>query len=149
MEAAAIDFETTGYENGKSNDPWQLGIAIIRDGVICETKEFFFGTEQTPDYESIFAQWEQFFPYLQGRTLIAHNIATERTILTRLAPLTKWAGWIDTLRLAKARYPKLDNYQLGALCERFNLVREFENRTWHDGLFDAIHCARLALFLGI
>ena len=25
MEFAAIDFETTGYENGGTNEPWQLG----------------------------------------------------------------------------------------------------------------------------
>ena len=44
MEFAAIDFETTGYENGGTNEPWQLGLAIVRDGVIVETTEWFFPT---------------------------------------------------------------------------------------------------------
>ena len=146
-EFAAIDFETTGYENGNVNEPWQLGLALVRGGEIVETKEWFFGTALTPDAEPMMAQWEEFYPYLAGRPLVAHNIATERTILTRLAPLTKWGPWTDTLKLAKAKYPKLPSYALGELCAAFNLTPTFENRTWHDGLFDAIACANLALFL--
>ena len=147
MEAAVIDFETTGYENGGKNEPWQLGVAIIKDGEIVETQEFFFGTEQTPEYEGIMAQWDKWQPLLANRPLVAHNIATERTILTRLAPLAKWGPWTDTLKLAKARYPKMPSYALGDLCEAFGLVPQIEGRTWHDGLYDAVACAKLALWL--
>ena len=42
MEFAAIDFETTGYENGEKNEPWQLGLALVRDGAVVETREWFF-----------------------------------------------------------------------------------------------------------
>ena len=149
MEYAAIDFETTGYENGGTNEPWQLGIALVRDGVLVETHEFFFGTAMTPDYEPMMAQWELWQPYLTGRRLVAHNIATERTILTRVAPLTKWGPWTDTMRLAKAKYPKLPSYALGDLCEMFGLVPQLEGRTWHDGLYDAVACANLANFLNM
>ncbi len=148
-EFAAIDFETTGYENGNVNEPWQLGLALVRGGEIVERHEWFFGTALTPDAEPIMDQWESFYPYLAGRALVAHNIATERTILTRLAPLTKWGPWTDTLKLAKAKYPKLPSYALGELCAAFGIVPEFEDRTWHDGLFDAIACANLALFLHV
>ena len=147
MEFAAIDFETTGYEDGGKNEPWQLGIAVVRDLQIVETAEFFFGTALTPDYETMMAQWDAWYPYLADRRLAAHNIATERTILTRIAPLTKWGPWTDTLKLAKARYPGLPSYALGDLCAAFGCVPEFEGRTWHDGLYDAIACARLALKL--
>ena len=82
-----------------------------------------------------------------GSRLVAHNIACERTILTRVAPLTPWGPWTDTLRLAKARYPRLPGYSLGELCEMFGIVPEIEGRTWHDGLYDAVACARLALLL--
>ena len=147
MEFAAIDFETTGYENGAANEPWQLGFALVRDGAIVETREWFFGTLQTPDYPTLMDQWEDWQPLLAGRRLVAHNIATERTILTRVAPLTKWGPWTDTLKLAKARYPRLPSYALGNLCAMFGLVPQFESRTWHDGLYDAIACAKLAMFL--
>ena len=147
MEFVAIDFETTGYENGEKNEPWQLGIALVRDMQIVETREFFFGTSLTPDFEPMMAQWDAWSQHLSGRRLVAHNIATERTILTRVAPLTKWGPWTDTLKLAKARYPKLPSYALGDLCEMFGLVPQIEGRTWHDGLYDAVACANLAVHL--
>jgi len=147
MEFAAIDFETTGYENGNTNEPWQLGIAVVRDVEIVETHEFFFRTTLTPDRPTLMEQWEAWQPILAGRRLVAHNIATERTILTRVAPLTKWGPWTDTLKLAKARFPKLPSYALGDLCEIFGLMPQFDGRTWHDGLYDAIACANLALRL--
>ena len=148
MEFAAIDFETTGYEDGGTNEPWQLGIAIVRDLRIVETREFFFRTALTPDRDTLMDQWDGWQPYLAGRRLVAHNIATERTILTRLAPLTKWGPWTDTLKLAKARYPKLPSYALGDLCGMFGLVPQLDGRTWHDGLYDAVACANLAIWLG-
>jgi DNA polymerase-3 subunit epsilon len=143
----AIDFETTGFVAGGSNDAWQLGVAVVRGGEIVETREFFFGTELTPDAEPMMAQWEEWYPLLAGRRLVAHNIATERTILRKAAPLTKWGPWVDTLKLAKARYPKLPSYALGDLCGIFGQVPQLGGRTWHDALYDAVACANLALLL--
>jgi len=144
---AAIDFETTGYENGATNDPWQLGFALVEDGEIVETREWFFRSVRTPDAPPMMEQWESFAPALIGRRLVAHNISTERTILRRTAPLTKWGPWVDTLKLCKAMYPKLRDYSLGSLCETFGLVPQMEGRTWHDALYDAVACASLATFL--
>ena len=147
MEFAAIDFETTGYEDGGRNEPWQLGFALVRDFEIVEKREWFFGTPLTPDVQPIMAQWDDFYPHLAGRRLVAHNIACERTILTRIAPLTNWGPWTDTLKIAKTRYPKLPSYKLGDLCEMFGLVPQMEGRTWHDALYDAVACANLAMRL--
>ena len=94
-------------------------------------------------------QWESFYPVLAGKRLVAHNIACEKTILTRIAPLTKWGPWVDTLKLAKARYPKLPSYALGDLCEMFGCVPQMPGRTWHDGLYDAVACAMLAMRLAV
>jgi DNA polymerase-3 subunit epsilon len=149
MEFVALDFETTGYENGQTNEPWQLGLAVVRDLEIVETREWFFGTAQTPEAETLMAQWDSFFPLLRGRRLVAHNLATERTILTRLAPLTKWGPWVDTLKVARARYPKLPSYALGDLCSMFGCVPQLPGRTWHDALYDAVACAQLACFLSV
>ncbi len=147
IEFAAIDFETTGYENGNVNEPWQLGLALVRDGRIVETREWFFGTPLTPDAQPLMDQWDDFYPYLAGRRLVAHNISTERTILTRIAPLTKWGPWTDTLKVAKAMFPRLPSYALGDLCSILGLVPQMEGRSWHDGLYDAVACAQLAIRL--
>jgi DNA polymerase-3 subunit epsilon len=147
MDFAAIDFETTGFTGDGSNDPWQLGIALVQGGEIVETREFFFGTSLTPEAEPMMAQWDDWYPLLAGRRLVAHNIATERTILRKAAPLTRWGPWVDTLKLARARYPKLPGYALGDLCEMFGQVPQIDGRTWHDALYDAVACAKLALLL--
>jgi len=148
MDFVAIDFETTGYEDGGRNEPWQLGAAVVSGMRIVETREWFFGTTMTPDFEPIMSQWEDFYPVLANRRLVAHNIACEKTILTRVAPLAKWGPWVDTLRLAKAKYPKLPSYKLGELCEMLGCVPQIQGRTWHDGLYDAVACANLAMALG-
>lgn len=143
----AIDFETTGMDGGGDNEPWQLGAAVVSGGEVVETREWFFGTAMTPDFEPMMSQWDDFYPVLANRRLVAHNIACERTILRRVAPLTKWGPWVDTLKLAKARYPKLPSYRLGDLCETLGCVPQMDGRTWHDGLYDAVACAMLALRL--
>ena len=155
MDFIAIDFETTGYENGNVNEPWQLGAAVVQDGVIVETREWFFDVEGAPARAhepdalgTLLSSFEEWAPFLLGHRLVAHNIACEKTILTRTAPLTKWGPWTDTMKLAKAKYPRLPSYTLGDLCTMFGCVPEFEGRTWHDGLYDAIACARLAVQLG-
>ena len=57
MEFAAIDFETTGYENGETNEPWQLGVALVRDFEIVETREWFFSSPQKKDAPSIIVKY--------------------------------------------------------------------------------------------
>lgn len=154
MDFVALDFETTGYENGNVNEPWQLGIAVVRGGRLAETREFFFDVEGAPARAhgpdalgTLTSSFETWAPFLEGRRLVAHNIACERTILTRTAPLTPWGPWVDTMKLAKARYPKMPGYSLGELCEAFGCVPQLDGRTWHDGLYDAVACAQLALRL--
>lgn len=156
MDFTAIDFETTGYENGGTNEPWQLGLAVVRDLQVVGMKEFFFDVEGAPARAhgsdalgTLRSSFEIWAPELIGRRLVAHNIACERTILTRTAPLTKWGPWTDTLKLTKARYPNLPSYALGDLCEMFGLVPQINGRTWHDGLYDAVACANLANFLSL
>lgn len=143
----AIDFETTAFADDGRNEPWQLGAAIVSGGRIAETREWFFGTAMTPDFQPLMDQWDDFYPVLAGRTLAAHNIACEKTILTRIAPFTPFGPWVDTLKLAKKAYPGLPSHRLGDLCEALGCVPEMPGRTWHDGLYDAVACAYLAMRL--
>ena len=163
----AIDFETTDYRDGRANEPWQLGYVRVARGAVVEKREWFFRTKakyfpETPpsDFpapggdtsllpENFLEQWEDLFGSLFGRRLLAHNLACEKTLLTRYAPLTKWGPWTDTLKVVRARYPDLASYKLGDLCAFFGCVPEMEDRTWHDGLFDALACALLALKLKV
>ena len=48
MNFIAIDFETTAYGTAQTNEPWQLGLAVVRNSCIVETHEFFFDVEGAP-----------------------------------------------------------------------------------------------------
>lgn len=164
----ALDFETTGTVKGWPNEPWQLGLVQIQDGVVLpETKwETLFHVGERPfspravgryaEIREELAQapkpmelWPEMSPRLSSTPLIAHNCATERTVLTKLAPMTQFGPWIDTLVYARARYPKLQSYALCDLVEVFGLAGEVDrlcpDRTWHDALYDACACAVLAV----
>ena len=141
----AIDFETRD-----DGTPWQLGAAKFVGGTLVETKDWRFDGGALGDRP---LPWltEEVMAYLMGSTLVAHNIACEKTLLTKAAPITKWGPWQDTLKIAKKRYPGLASYKLEDLCKQFGIAdrsvrvpdRTLEGRTWHDGLFDAIMCGLL------
>ena len=112
----------------------------------------YYSAIKKNSFESVLMRWMKLEPIIQSEVsqkekhhrLVAHNTACEKTVLTRLAPLTRWGPWVDTLKLAKARFPGLPSYRLGDLCAAFGCVPQMAGRTWHDGLYDAVACANLA-----
>jgi DNA polymerase-3 subunit epsilon len=169
MVWTVLDFETTGVVKGWPNEPWQLGLVSVEDGVVLpETKwETLFHVGDRPfspravgRYAEIrdklseapepMELWPELSSRLVGRPLIAHNCSTERTVLSKLAPMTSFGPWTDTLVYARARYPGLESYALGDLVAAFGLQEEVDrlcpDRTWHDALYDACACAVLAAF---
>lgn len=168
MTYIALDFETTGIVRGWENEPWQVGLVAIVDGrPVPETRrEMFFRIppdrpfsprapgrwaemrERLAAAPSFMEAWPELAALLAGRPLVAHNAATERTLLEKRAPLTPFGPWNDTLALARARWPRLPSYALGDLIETLGLQGEVDalcpGRTWHDALYDA--CAGAVLF---
>lgn len=166
-EFLALDFETTGSVRGYPNEPWQLGFVPVSGGevVFSAAREMFFHVGDRPFAPSAPGRYNEMreklalappalelFGEIQeslgGRPLVAHNASTEKNVLTRLAPLSEWGPWFDTLKICRKLYPGLEDYSLGALCRTFSIEEELQNRfpgrTWHDALFDA--CAGAMLF---
>ena len=171
MTCVAIDFETTGTVSGWPNEPWQVGIVTVRDGVpVPESAwgsllrvsadrpfsprapgrwaELREALAEAPDLMDI---WPDLQSRLVGIPLVAHNAATERTVLTRQAPLTPFGPWIDTLALVRRIWPLMKSYALGDLAAVFGLVGQVDalcpGRKWHDALYDA--CAGAVLLCHI
>lgn len=164
---AAIDFETTGTVKGFPNEPWQLGITTFdpEKGTIIEMWETLLRVspdrpfsphapgrwakirESLAEAPSIYEIWPQIAMRITGVPLVAHNASTERTLLTKIAPLTRFGPWRDTLKIAKERYGRLEKHNLGDLAEAFSLTglvqKLLPERTWHDALFDATATALL------
>lgn len=168
MRFVALDFETTGVVAGFPNEPWQLGLIEIVDGEVrpdTKWETFFqvaaerpFSTRAPGRWAELRAElaaapafadlWPTLAEKLVGVPLVAHNAATERTILVKRAPLTPFGPWLDTLEAVRTYWPILKSYKLGDLVHTFGLTGDVQKlcpgRTWHDALFDA--CAGAVLF---
>ena len=172
MRLAAIDFETTGSLPGHANEPWQLGAVEVdlASGIVPGTaREWYFhippGRPFSPrapgrwvemrgalaQSPSFMEAWPEIAEMLSGAALVAHNAATERTIIEKRAPLARLGPWIDTLRLVKKYWPLAESYALGDLVQLFNLKAQVDaacpGRTWHDALYDA--CAGAVLLVHV
>lgn len=166
-EFTVLDFETTGSVPGWPVEPWQLGMTTIRGGKVVAEKsdECFFRIAPERPFNPLAPgrhaklrdmlahapspaeQWPLLLPWLAGKTLVAHNIGTERSLLRKMAPLHRFERWVDTLQLVRWAYPSLPSKALDEVVEALGLagrVRELcTGRKAHDALYDAFACAVL------
>lgn len=166
-----LDFETTGSVKGWPNEPWQLGMVAVENGKVVQGSQretFFQVTKERPfsprapgrwaqireelaAAPKVMEIWPELAGLLVGRPLVAHNAATERTILERCAPMTAFGPWVDTLKLARRLWPLMRSYALGDIIGALGLGAEVDQlcpgRAWHDALYDA--CAGAVLLCHI
>ncbi len=162
-----VDFETTGSVRGWPVEPWQVGLARVRAGRVdaSETRESLLRIapdrpfnplapgrharlrDQLAQAADLPSLWPALAPWLTGLPLSAHNIGTERGILTQAAPLHRFGPWIDTLRLTRRAFPHLASAALEAVVPALGLQARLDalcpDRGPHDALYDALACALL------
>ena len=169
LPLTAIDFESTGPVAGYPDDPWQIGLvefaprAPAFPGPDAWTDAWLhiplgrpFNPYAPGRHAEVRDQLAAAFPFsrqwprlapklLPPRILVSHNASTGRRFLARLAPLTPFPCWIDTLRLARAALPGLSSYALQDVAAAANLLPDLARllpaRTWHDALYDALASA--------
>lgn len=157
---AAIDFESAGFDQGGTDVPVQIGIAIMTPDLEISRDDFFtsyLASDQKVTWAArkvhgisdddlvgappLLQLWPQINSRLRGRCLIAHGSGTERRFL-RTFPMHGFKTWVDTLRVAHAAYPEIGDHSLGSLCDALGLSPEVDElcpeRRWHDALYDAI-----------
>ncbi len=166
-EAAALDFETTGETTENPNAPWQIGVVILQGGKVDLSRSFHSLLRVPRDYvfnpytpgrwarlrEELEAAptlqelWPTLRPLLQGRPLVAHNVSTERGILSREFPLQPFGPWLDTLTLARAAFPGQKDFKLENLVPSLGFLPVLQARcpglNAHDAFYDAVACATL------
>ena len=165
-----MDFETTGAVPGFPVEPWQIGMVNICNGRIVPESAFESWLRIAPDrpfnrrapgrhaqIRETLAQsptMAELWPELEARCvgipIVAHNIGTERTILTKSAPLHQFGPWIDTLALIRRAYPSLPSKALGEAVAALELQPRLDalcHRAPHDALYDAFACATLLEWL--
>lgn len=153
----AIDFESAGAARGRTDTPVQVGMAAWSvDAGHHDPFVSYLATDQaiqwsaqkvhgiTPadlaDAPSLLSLWPELKTRLHGRVVVAHGKGTEKRFL-RAFPGHGFGPWVDTLLLARAVWPQLDDHSLGALCGTLGLDQQVHaiapGKTWHDALFDA------------
>jgi DNA polymerase-3 subunit epsilon len=135
MNYTVIDFETAGP---KRDTPCELGICVVRDGRIIETKSWLikpacypnFGRmniavhgirpSDVADKQEFNELWSEIYTYLNGEILVAHNTSFDISVLTRTLNLYGLDipdnDYLCTLQLAKRIWPNRDGYKLNDLC---------------------------------
>ncbi len=162
-----LDFESTGVVAGHPNEPWQIGLVFLREGVVDRASmwEQFMRIDPTrpfnphapgrhaqlreiladaPEREMLLPQLRE---RLKGDARVAHNCSTEQKMLRMIAPMHRFEPWIDTLKLAREAWPGLPSYALESLVETLYLQERIEtlvsDRIAHDALYDAVAAAVL------
>lgn len=162
----ALDFETTGSVPGYRNEPWQIGLVELQRGTIAPGTTFasLLRVGERPfnphapgrhgelrrelaTAPTLTSLWSRLHPRLLGRPLIAHNVSTEKRMLSDCFPLHRFGPWIDTLALSRYAFPHLSSHSLQHVLDSLDLTAELDqlcpDRNWHDALYDAAASARL------
>jgi len=155
---AAIDFEGTGSAPGQSDEPVQVGIAVMAPG--SGQPENLFrsyvraGSRVTRAASAVHritdrelegapplgVLWPEIKSRLSGAVVVAHGAGTEKRFL-RAFPMHGFGPWVDTLALARSALPDLPDHSLASVIDACGLgsaVRHVcPDHGWHDALFDA------------
>jgi len=161
---AVVDFETTGAVEGYPIEPWQIGVVRLRGGKVCAAESFEsllcvgarpFNPRAPGRHAQLRAQlaqaptpgdlWPVLATWVTGVPLVTHNAGTERSVLSRLAPLHRLGPWIDTLTLTRHAFPAMASKSLEDVILALGLSGRVKalcpGRDAHDALFDAFACA--------
>lgn len=152
LNFVAIDFETS--ETPPNSYPCQLGVAIVKDGIITDTKTFMIKpphnkyhqrcidvhgilpehTENEPEFPEV---WPHIKPLLENKKLVAHNSSFDWGVLNLAANYYN----IDISNVQKPECTRLLNNGAGLkdCCKAYGV--DLVNH--HDGESDAIACANL------
>jgi DNA polymerase-3 subunit epsilon len=154
----AIDFESAGAARGRTDVPVQVGLAgwsaasrhvehfvsyLAADTPITWAARKVHGIrdEDLAAAPTLLALWPELKSRLAGVVVVAHGKGTEKRFL-RAFPGHGFGPWVDTLLLARAAWPEIEDHSLSALCDHLGLSPAVQSmlpgRRWHDALYDAV-----------
>ncbi|WP_297802417.1 DNA polymerase III subunit epsilon [uncultured Brevundimonas sp.] len=166
MREIVLDTETTGFDPKSGDRLIEVGCIEIVD--LLPTGRTFHRyvnpersipedaikvhgiTDEMVKDAPIFAKMaDELLEFIGDAPLIAHNASFDRNfidweLLLAHKPQTGEARWIDTLAIAKSKFPGQPN-TLDALCKRYKI--SLADRTYHGALIDARLLAEVYLEL--
>jgi DNA polymerase-3 subunit epsilon len=156
VEFAAIDFESAGSEPGRTDEPVQVSIVLMKNGEIGEAFTSYLkpgrpvtwaaravhgiGDDALVDAPRLIDLWPDVKRMLDTRWVVAHGAATEKRFL-RVFPIHRFGPWIDTLTLTRSVFPSLPSHALADAVSSLGLADSWELKQpgfrWHDAYCDA------------
>ena len=160
MDFVAIDFETA---TSKWTSICSMGICVVENNKVKETKEILVRPEPfefndyniaihgiTPDLvynkPTFDKYWDEIKPYLQGKTVVAHNASFDVGVLTKTLcgfgiELPEFE-YLCTVKLSQKAYPDMVSHKLNHLG--YALGIDFSHHTACD---DAYACAMVLVHI--
>lgn len=160
MNLTAIDFETA---NGKRTSACSLGIAVVKDSQIVETKywlirpqpfEFnYFNvllnglTEKQLRDKPLFPEcWNEIRPYLEGQIIVAHNTSFDMSVLVETLDYYDLPfpnlDYICSYKASQKVFKDVMNYRLDTLAHCLGI--HFGH---HHALEDAKTAAKILIYM--
>ena len=158
MDFVAIDFETA---MSNFTSVCSLGICVVENNVITDRKEILIRPEPfefneynikihgiTPDMvadkPTFDIYWDEIKPYLEGKTVIAHNADFDVGVLCETLEYFNIPrptfSYLCTVKLSQKAYPELESHKLNRLCKALDI--KFHHHRAYD---DAYACAGVML----
>ena len=156
MDFTAIDFETA---TSAYSSICSMGICVVENNKVVERKEFLIKPEpfvfndyniyihgihpEDVENKSTFdAYWEEIKPYIEGKTVVAHNaqfdVGALRATLDMFGIEYPTFDYICTVKLSQKAYPELPSHKLNSLGEALGIC--FNH---HEACDDAYACAKV------
>ncbi|MCD8391023.1 MAG: 3'-5' exonuclease [Firmicutes bacterium] len=158
MNFTAIDFETA---TSSFTSVCSLGICVVENNKIIERKELFIRPEplefneynikihgippaMVEDKPTFDEYWGEIRPYIEGKTVIAHNASFDIRVLCSMLDMYGIPypafEYLCTVKLSQKAYPELPSHKLNKLCSALGI--RFHH---HDACDDAYACAMAML----
>ncbi len=158
MDFVAIDFETA---TSNYTSVCSLGICVVENNIITDRKEmlirpvpFEFNEfnikihgitpDMVEDKPTFDMYWNAVKPYLENKTVIAHNADFDVGALCATLEYFKIPfptfDYLCTVKLSQKAYPELPSHKLNNLCDALDI--HFHHHRAYD---DAYACAKVLL----
>jgi DNA polymerase-3 subunit epsilon len=158
MNFTAIDFETA---TSKYTSICSMGICVVENNEVVERKGIYIRptpfefndynikihgitpemVEDMPTFDQV---WDEIKPYIEGRTIVAHNAMFDVGALC--ATLDEYGisypsfKYLCTVKLSQKAYPELPSHRLNNLCDALGI--SFNHHQAYD---DAYACAEVLI----
>lgn len=158
-----INFTAIDFETANANIPCEIGVSVVRDGSIVETRSWYIkpscfpymnmwcqrvhgiSNEMLADADTFDSVWYNHLkPYIQKELLIAHNAPFDIGVLK--ASLDNYQitypeiKYLCSCQVSRNVWQDLPHHSLGFLCDEMGIYF-----THHRAGADAEACAKLVL----